>query len=148
MAWSDENKEKAFEQIMESIIGGKSLRQSLREKDTPSSETFYNWIKETEKSKQYARACEDRADSIFDEILEIADATANDIVIDENGKEVVNHHVIQRDRLRIDARKWNLSKMQPKKYGDKLDGISDGDNDDARPKLQIEIIERPKEDNI
>jgi hypothetical protein len=33
----------------------------------------------------------------------------------------------QRDRLRVDARKWLLSKMLPKKYGDKLDVTSDGE---------------------
>ena len=39
---------------------------------------------------------------------------------------VTNHNVINRDRLRVDARKWAASKLAPKKYGDastlKLEG--------------------------
>ena len=45
----------------------------------------------------------------------------------EDGKVVTNHNVIQRDRLRVDARKWALSKMNPKKYGDKVDVTSGGE---------------------
>jgi hypothetical protein len=43
------------------------------------------------------------------------------------GEEQINHNVIQRNKLQIDARKWMLGKMQPKKYGDKLDVTTDGD---------------------
>ena len=49
------------------------------------------------------------------------------MTVDENGNPRINHDVIQRDRLRVDARKWMLGKMQPKKYGDKLDVTSDGE---------------------
>ena len=41
-------------------------------------------------------------------------------IIDKDGNEVVNHNVIQRDRLRVDTRKWYLSKLNPKKYSDKI----------------------------
>ena len=68
-----------------------------------------------EKSKLYARACEFRADAIFEEILEISNHT------EEDHTPFTGSNVIQRDRLKIDARKWMLAKMQPKKYGDKLD---------------------------
>ena len=43
----------------------------------------------------------------------------DDVIINEEGNPITNHNVIQRDRLRVDARKWALSKMNPKKYGDK-----------------------------
>mgnify|MGYP000426269079 FL=1 len=33
---------------------------------------------------------------------------------------VFDSTAVQRNRLRVDARKWLLSKMVPKKYGDKL----------------------------
>jgi hypothetical protein len=32
-----------------------------------------------------------------------------------------NSVAVQRARLKVDTRKWLLSKLQPKKYGDKLD---------------------------
>jgi hypothetical protein len=52
---------------------------------------------------QYARACEAREDDTFDEIIEISD-----------------NPEIEPDRARvmIDARKWSLARMAPKKYGD------------------------------
>jgi hypothetical protein len=78
-------------------------------------------------SKQYARACEERADKEFEDILSIADNSGNDKVTNDNGDEVVDNEAIARDRLRVDARKWRLSKMLPKKYGDKIDVTTDGE---------------------
>lgn len=69
----------------------------------------------------YARAREARADKLAEDILTISDDGANDTMVDEHGKKVVNQDVIQRSRLRVDSRKWLASKMLPKKYGEKLD---------------------------
>ena len=120
MAYNKKEIEEIFDDIVKQISEGKSLRQVLRQTDMPSSRTFFKWLKDDElKVKQYARGCELRSDLIFDQILTISDATQDDIIINEEGKPVTNHNVIQRDRLRVDARKWALSKMNPKKYGDK-----------------------------
>jgi hypothetical protein len=73
---------------------------------------------------QYARAREAQADHFADEILEIADDGTNDWTTRRNGDdeeyEVVDHEHISRSKLRVDARKWLMAKMAPKKYGDKL----------------------------
>jgi hypothetical protein len=45
--------------------------------------------------------------------------------------------MVQKQKLRMDTRKWLLSKMAPKKYGDKLE-LS---GDDKSP-LTIQRIER------
>jgi len=120
MAYSKEEIESIFNEIIKQISEGKSLRAVLRQSDMPDSKTFYKWIDdEKDKSLQYARACNERSEGMFDDLLAIADATEDDIIIDENGKPITNHNVIQRDRLRVDARKWALAKMNPKKYGDK-----------------------------
>jgi hypothetical protein len=76
-------------------------------------------------SDQYVQACEERADSIFEEIIEIADNTTNDSIITDKG-EIPNNEWIARSRLRVDARKWAVSKMNPKKYGDKTDVTTNG----------------------
>jgi hypothetical protein len=68
-----------------------------------------------------------RAELMGDEILNICDATQDDIITDENGNLLTNHNVIQRDRLRVDTRKWLMSKMKPKKYGDKTDITTNGE---------------------
>ena len=66
-----------------------------------------------------------RSHLLFDEIIEIADDDQNDYIEQTlpSGDiiEKVNSEHIQRSRLRVDARKWVLSKMNPKKYGEKLD---------------------------
>lgn len=128
MAYSKEEIESIFNEIIKQISEGKSLRAVLRQSDMPDSKTFYKWIDdEKDKSLQYVRACNERSDGIFDDLLTIADATEDDIIMSEDGKVVTNHNVIQRDRLRVDARKWALSKMNPKKYGDKVDVTSGGE---------------------
>jgi hypothetical protein len=111
---------KNFDLIIKDIsINNLSTRKSVKKWMSPT--TFYKLINEDEKKmEQYVRAVEIRADNLFDELLDIADNVGQDIIIDGDGKEITNHAVINRDRLRVDARKWALSKMNPKKYGDRL----------------------------
>lgn len=122
MAYKQQQIEEIFDRIMEEIINGRSLRTILKDEGMPAPKVFYKWISEDDvKGKQYARACEHRADSIFDEIIEIADQSEYDTSTDEFGNEKQNHEWINRSRLRVDSRKWIASKLAPKKYGDKLD---------------------------
>ncbi len=114
-----EKTENAFNDIITLIsIAGMSLRDALKGK--MSSQTFYELLKDENKAKLYARACDERADLIADEIFEIADngASKDMLIKDDNVK-------VQRDRLRVDSRKWLLSKLNPKKYGDKVDLTGD-----------------------
>lgn len=131
---SPEFKEEQFNAVISYIEDdGYSLRKALRQPNTPSSKKFYEWLDQREDlRKRYARACEKRADAIFDEILEIADEAENDTVeITEDGvvDKRVNHENIQRSKLRVDARKWVLAKMNPKKYSDRtnIDHTSNGE---------------------
>lgn len=86
--------------------------------------TFLSKVEILGLTDQYARACEARQEFLFDEIIDIADDGSNDTYVTEDG-EGTNYDVIQRSKLRIDARKWALSKMNPRKYGDKMDLTSD-----------------------
>ena len=129
MAYTEENKEKIFSLICDELEKGYSLRSILRREDMPSSRTFFKWIDEDkEKVKQYERSLELRSEMLFDEIIEIADKQSEDVGEDENGNKVINHNIVQRNRLQIDARKWALSKMFPKKFGDKTIHSGDADN--------------------
>ena len=119
MAYSEEQKTTIVDSICTLIINGKTLRFALKENDV-YSDTFYRWLDaEEEKSKQYARATELRAETMAEELLEIADNQENDIVVID-GVEKTNHDVIGRARLRLDTRKWLMSKMFSKKYGEKI----------------------------
>lgn len=66
----------------------------------------------------YARAREDQAHKLAEEIIEIADDGSGDTYVDENGVTRTNQEVVARSRLRVDARKWYAGKVAPKKYGD------------------------------
>ena len=120
--------EETGDRICALIIEGLSLRAICREHpEMPARSTINKWLSLNEAfADQYAKACEMRAEEVFEEILDIADDGTNDWM-ERNGKDgetgdtVLNGEHVQRSRLRIDARKWALSKMIPKKYGDKID---------------------------
>jgi hypothetical protein len=121
-SYTEKEREGLITTICRKIATGRSLRSVLKDKDMPCRQSFHDWIEEKpERIDQYVCAREDRADSIFEDMLDIVDSQEKDVIILEDGKEVTNHDVIQRARLRVDTRKWMIGKMQPKKYGDKLE---------------------------
>lgn len=110
-----------------------------------STDMFYKWLNEDEKNaKKYARATEIRSEMIFEEMLEIADKQDKDVYIDAEGKERTDHNVIHRNKLQIDTRKWYLSKMMPKRYGDRLDLTTNNEslNKPEQAPLQPEQINK------
>lgn len=143
MKWTPTEIAKYKENILTEIgIEGLSIRRVCQIPGFPSIYTFYEWLKEDpEFAKQYARACEARADKIADEILEIADDSSQDSITTENG-EIENREFVNRSKVRIDARKWLLSKLHPKKYGDKLD-ITSGD-EPINKSVEVVVV-RPKD---
>lgn len=122
---SDFTQEKA-DIICERLEEGRSLRSICTDKDMPSKGSVLRWLIANESfQSQYARAKEIGAEAVFEEIRQIADDGSNDTYkrVDAQGNEIetVNHDHINRSRLRIDTRKWQLSKQFPKKYGEKLE---------------------------
>lgn len=106
--------------ICHRLIQGESLREICRAEDMPALSTVCLWLSKFEPfSEQYARAKEIQMEHKLEEIFEIADNSAGDITVTD-GKAIVNHENIQRARLRVDTRKWAMSKLAPKKYGDRL----------------------------
>jgi hypothetical protein len=111
--------------ICERIADGESLRAICRDDKMPSTAAVCRWLAQHQSFReQYAHARETQADALFDEMLDIADDGSNDWM-ERNGKNgergwVENGEALQRSRLRVDARKWMASKLQPKKYGDKI----------------------------
>lgn len=98
----------------------------------PDKATVIRWLSlQPAFRDQYARAREAQADTLFDEILDIADDGHNDWMLRSYGDDerwVENGEAIRRSVLRIDARKWMAGKLRPKKYGDKLELAGDPDN--------------------
>jgi hypothetical protein len=77
---------------------------------------------EHEFAPQYARARETGYHKMADDLLHIADDNSCDtrtVFRDDEEIEVADTDVIARARLRVDTRKWLLSKALPKVYGEK-----------------------------
>lgn len=97
--------EELADSICDKIANGESLRQISKQEGYPTPGTICRWLTIDEQFlKQYTLAKEICAEVFADEIVAIAD--------NEDGE-------VNRDRLRLDARKWVASKLKPKKYGDK-----------------------------
>lgn len=113
--------------ICERLIEGESLRAICADENMPNAATVCRWLANNEPFReQYARAREAQADTLTDEMLDIADDGRNDWVEKKNAEGDVtgveyNGDAVQRSRLRIDTRKWYASKLAPKKYGEKID---------------------------
>ena len=119
--------------ICRKVASGKSLKKICddaksegKKKDVrmPSRTVIHSWLldetktiivkgKEIKFYDKYQEAVNIRTENMFDELNEIAD--------NQDINEGTN-----RSRLRIDTRKWYLSKIMPKKYGDKIDITSNG----------------------
>lgn len=114
------------ESICARLAQGESMRKISLDDDMPSCKTMFTWLRVHESFlQQYETAKAECADMYAEEIIEIADDTANDYidVTDDNGATGatrLNTEHVQRSRLRIDSRKWIASKLKPKKYGDKI----------------------------
>ena len=116
--------EQNAKRICDLIADGYTLRQVAKEIGVESAGSITDWARDDKEfAVQYARAKEAQADRFADEIIEIADDSRNDWVereIDGQMLRAVDHEHIQRSRVRIDARKWLMAKMLPKKYGDRM----------------------------
>ena len=68
---------------------------------------------------QYARAREAQAEVYADDMISIADNDAQDQLEDVKGNPIPNLARLNRDRLRIDTRKWMVSRLLAR-YAKKL----------------------------
>lgn len=127
------------DEICKLLMEGKSLTEICRLPGMPHAATFMDWIDEDASlSRQYAHARERGYARLADELIAIADETHTEVEVQETDAEgnpltredgspmlkrvrvPLSPDVIARNRLRVDTRKWMLSKMLPKIYGDRV----------------------------
>jgi hypothetical protein len=112
------------------IANGESLSAICKEKNTPSIAAVFVWLGKYPKFKEsYARAREQQAEYYANEIIDIADEMPTCEVPDPDGGVSIRVDAagVQRNRLRVDARKWYASKVAPKTYGDKIQAELSGE---------------------
>lgn len=102
--------------ICEAVSGG-TLVKDVCEAEGINVTTLWRWLeKDEELRKAYARAREEQAHAIAEEILTISDA------------QYATSEEVQRARLRVDSRKWLASKIAPRTYGEKIQQENTGPN--------------------
>ena len=115
-------------QVIARMCEGESLRSICRSDGFPTASAVIQWLDVDEEfAKHYARAREAQADALFDDLAEVAQAALQA----ETAVEVAAR------RLIVDTTKWRISKIVPKKYGDKMELAGD-----AKNPLGITLIER------
>jgi hypothetical protein len=117
------------------IAEGDSLRKAC-EAQGIKHPTFLLWVKtDAALADQYTRAREVGYALLADEIIEISDDSKGDVYQDADGNDRTDTERVARAKLRVDSRKWMLSKMLPKVYGDKIEANLTGE-------IGIRVIER------
>ena len=119
------------DRICARLAMGESLRAICRDEGMPAESTVRLWAVENTNgfAAQYARARDIGMDCIADEIIDIANTTEKGVktVVKATGTETTEGDMIEHRRLKVDARKWYLSKLAPKKYGDRTTLAGDPD---------------------
>ena len=98
-------------EICRRMVEGESLRTICKSSGMPTFVTVFNWRRtHPEFLEQYARAREDQADALAEEMLDVA----------RSALRAKSSEEAQGYRLLVDTLKWRASKMKPRSYGDKL----------------------------
>lgn len=123
---------KIADQVIAGMRSGMSAFKACQAAGVDQSK-FNQWLNaDPEMASEYARAREDLIERIAQEVLDLSDM---DVGEQPDGKK--DWAAVQKHKLQVDTRKWLLSKLAPKKFGDKLELTGDPD----RP-LAIQKIER------
>lgn len=96
------------ESICDSLMEGMSLVKICEQPGMPHRRTVLRWMEaDAEFATRCARAREMQADLMDDKIADLIDS--------------VTPESAPADRVRLAALQWRAAKLQPKKYGDKLE---------------------------
>jgi hypothetical protein len=111
------------QEVLEGMRNGLSTFKSCQAAGIANS-TFHKWVSEDSLLRDnYAHAREDLIERMAQEVMELSDQE-----VPETGDGKKDWQAIQKHKLQVDTRKWLLSKLAPKKYGDKLEVSGDPTN--------------------
>lgn len=127
------------------LSSGESLRSICSAEHMPSRSVVHQWVVDNHAgfSDQYAKARDMGMDELADELFEISDDGSNDWM-ERHNKEgeslgwMLNGEAVARSRLRVDTRKWYLSKLAPKRYGEKID-VNHGGQPGNPAKFEVSV---------
>ena len=109
------------QEVIIRLSEGQSLASICRLDYMPHIATVYDWIKiHPSFADGYARARENAAHTLFDQMLDIADDSSGDLLADGSA----NNAAIARARLQIDTRARVAGKLHSKAYGERVDALA------------------------
>jgi len=132
-------------EICDRLGQGEPLAAICRDPHLPSDYVVRQWAIDDRADKsgagagfssRYARARQAGLERMADEVIAISDAN----YVGPDG--LVDNGAVQQARLRIDSRRWLLSKMLPKQYGDRVTAEVVGDAN-APVLTRIELVAVP-----
>jgi hypothetical protein len=98
--------------------------------------TFNDWLNDDAKlAADYARAREDLLEMMASDLLDIADRPVGST---DSGS--TDSGAVADKKVQIDTRKWLLSKLAPKKYGDRMTLAGDEDSPLAIQKIERVVV--------
>lgn len=120
--------------ICEAVEDGLSLRAACDAAGVRYS-TAHGWIKDRPAfAERYSQACKIRTAFLEERLLDLLNEARRAAFDSENG-----NRLIQAIKLEIETLKWQLSKLLPKKYGDRTQMVVEGANPaDVLPKHTAE----------
>jgi hypothetical protein len=117
-------------EICDRIADGESLVKICSDAKMPKKTAVYEWLlRHKEFAEIYARAREDQADTLADEIHAIADELPQQVVDEKGNATRYDSAYVQWQKNRVDARKWVAAKLKPKKYSDRIAHVGDNESD-------------------
>ena len=128
------------DEVLISMHEGSSLRESCKTLGVAPG-TFLDWVvADKVLSERYRIAREALIAKMADEVISIADAPVGSL---DNG--ATDSGAVAKQKLQVDARKWILSKIAHKQYGDKIESTLVGaDGGPVKTNLTIEFVDAPK----
>lgn len=130
--------EKNFPRLMELIVqDGMTLKDAATLMDIKLGEFFKLIYANEDYRIMYDKASQCRAEVMASEIMSIADDASHDYITDEQGNRIANKELVARTRIRVESRKWLMSKLYPRRFGDRIDVTSSDGT--AKPSVNISI---------
>lgn len=114
------------DRICEHLVDGLTVRAISQMEGMPVRSTIFRWlVAYPEFKEKYDIARQLQAEVMADDMVGIADDGTNDYVEQATArgevKVVTDHENINRSRLRVDARRYLMSKFHPRRYGERVD---------------------------
>lgn len=113
------------EEICNRLSSGEALSEICDSPGMPASKTVFRWMAGNDAFRQgFSRARADQMSAWAEEIILISDDSRNDYMERESHKgnlfKGLDPEHMQRTKLRIETRKWVMSKLAPGLFGDKV----------------------------